>query len=94
MFPAEHIKTLEFCNKSGFFSFITNLNLVKMPIKLLVKNYDKMVIQISLYGNKVCAACFGFTSDKWHRTEIEKQHASLKQILNLNRCTPNIAVHG
>ena len=39
------------------------------------------------------AASGKFTPDKWDKTEIDKQHASLlKQILGLNRSTSNIAV--
>ena len=52
-----------------------------------------MVVPILLYGAEVWVASGKFTPDKWDKTEIEKQHASLlKQILGLNRSTPNIAV--
>ena len=64
-----------------------------MPIKLLLKIYDTMVVPILLYGAEVWAASSQFTPDKCDKTEIEKQHTSLlKQILGLNRSTPNIAV--
>ena len=64
-----------------------------MPIKLLLKIFDTMVVPILLYGAEVWAASSQFTPDKWDKTEIEKQHTSLlKQILGLNRSTPNIAV--
>ena len=77
----------------ALFSLKTNLNLMKMPIQLLFKIYDTMVVPILLYGAEVCVASGKFTPDKWDKTEIEKQHASLrKQILGLNRSTPNIAV--
>ena len=59
---------------------------MKMPIKLLLKIYDTMVVPILLYGAEVWAASSQFTPDKWDKTEIEKQHTSLlKQILGLNR---------
>ena len=77
----------------ALFSLKTNLNLMKMPIKLLLKIYDTMVVPILLYGAEVWAASSQFTPDKWDKTEIEKQHTSLlKQILGLNRSTPNIAI--
>ena len=64
-----------------------------MPIKLLLKIFDTMVVPILLYGAEVWAASSQFTPDKWDKTEIEKQHTSLlKQILGLNRPTPNMAV--
>ena len=66
---------------------------MKMPIKLLLEIYDTMVVPILLNGAEVWAASSQFTPDKWDKTEIEKQHTSLlKQILGLNRSTPNIAV--
>ena len=64
-----------------------------MPIKLLLKIYDTMVVPILLYGAEVWAASGKFTPDKWDKTEIERQHTCLlKQILGLNRSTPNIVV--
>ena len=48
---------------------------------------------ILLYGTEMWAASCKFTPDKWDKTEIEKQNSSLlKQILGLNRFTPNMAV--
>ena len=77
----------------ALFSLKTNLNLMKMPIKLLLQIYAIMVVPILLYGAEVWAASCKFTPDKWDKTEIAKQHTSLlKQILGLNRATPNIAV--
>ena len=52
-----------------------------------------MVVPILLYGAEVWAASCKFTPDIWDKTETEKQHTSLlKQILGLNRSTPNISV--
>ena len=77
----------------ALFSLKTNLNLLKMPIKLLLKIYDTMVVPILLYGAEVWAASGKFTPDKWDKTAIEKQHTSLlKQILGVNRSTQNIAI--
>ena len=57
----------------ALFSLKTNLNLMKMPIQLLLKIYDTMVVPILLYGAEVCK----FTPNKWDKTEIAKQHTSL-----------------
>ena len=45
----------------ALFSLKTNLNLMKMPIKLLLKIYDSMVVPILLYGAEVWAASCKFT---------------------------------
>ena len=77
----------------ALFGLKTNLNLMKIPIQLLLKIYDTMVVPIWVYGAELWVASGKFTPEKWDKTEIEKQHASLlKQILSLNRSTPNIAV--
>ena len=73
----------------ALFGLKPNLNLMKIPIKLLLKIYDTIVAPILLYGAEVWVASCKF-GDK---TEIEKQNTSLfKQIFGLNRSTPNIAV--
>ena len=64
-----------------------------MPIKLLMKIYDTMVVPILLYGAEVWAASGKFIPDNWDKTAIEKQHTSLlKQIRGVNRSTQNIAI--
>ena len=77
----------------AIFSLKPNLNLMKMPIKLLLKIYETMVVPILLYGAELWAESCKFTPDKWDKTEIAKQHTFLlKQILSLNMSTRNIAV--
>ena len=74
----------------ALFSLKTNLNLMKMPIKLSIKIYDTMILPILLYGIEIWAPSGKFCLEKWDKTEIEKNHTSLlKQILGLNRCTQN-----
>ena len=54
---------------------------------------DENADPILLYGAEMWVASGKFTPDKWDKTEIEKQHASLLiKNLGLNRSTPNIAV--
>ena len=55
----------------ALFGLKTNLNLMKMPIKLLLKIYDTMVAHILLYGAEVWAESCIFTPDQWDKTEIE-----------------------
>jgi len=77
----------------ALFSLKTNLSLMKMPINILLKLFDTMMVPILLYGAEVWAASGKFTPDKWDKTAIEKQHTSLlKQILGVNRSTQNIAI--
>ena len=54
----------------AIFRLKTNLNLMKMPIQLLLKIYDTMVVPILLYGAEVWAASCKFTPDKREKTEI------------------------
>ena len=77
----------------ALFSLKTNPNLMKMPIKLLLKIFDTMIVPILLYGAEVWVPSGKFTPEKWDKTAIEKQHTSLlKQILCLNRSTQNNSV--
>ena len=74
----------------ALFSLKTNLNLMKMPIKLLLKIFDTMIVPILLYGAEVWIPSGKFTPEKWDKTTIEKQHTSLlEQILGLNRSIQN-----
>ena len=77
----------------ALFSLKTNLNLMKMPIKLLLKIFDTMIVPILLYGAEVWVPSGKFTPEKWDKTTIEKQHTSLlKQILGVNTSTQNNTV--
>ena len=74
----------------ALFSLKSNLNLLKMPIKLLLKVYDTMILPILLYGIEVWAPSGKFCFEKWEKTSIEQNHTSLlKQVLGLNRSTKN-----
>ena len=74
----------------ALFSLKTNLNLLKMPIKLLLKIFDTMIEPILLYGAEIWVPAGKYTCDKWDKTEIEQQHTwLLKQTLGLNRSVPN-----
>ena len=74
----------------ALFSLKTNLNLLKMPIKLLLKVYDTMILPILLYGIEIWAPSGKFSFEKWDKTSIEQNHTSLlKQVLGLNRSTKN-----
>ena len=79
----------------ALFSLKTNLNLMKMPIKLLLKIFDTMIVPILLYGAELWVPSVKFTPEKWDKTTIEKQHTSLlKQILGQPKITqlePNLA---
>ena len=56
------------------FSLKTNLNLLKMPMKLLLKIFDTMIEPILLYGAEIWVPLGKYSFDKWDKTEIEQQH--------------------
>jgi len=77
----------------AIFSLKSNLNLMKMPIQLLLKIFDTMIVPILLYGAEIWGPCGKYNFDNWDKTDVEKIHTSLlKQILGLNRSTQNIMV--
>ena len=52
-------------------SLKSNLNLMKMPPQLLLKNFDAMIVPILLGpGGK-------YNFDSWDKTDVEKIHTSL-----------------
>ena len=74
----------------ALFGLKTNLNLLKMPIKLLLKLFDTMIAPILLYGTEVWLASGKFTFNNWDKTDIERVQTSLlKQYLGVNRSTQN-----
>ena len=54
---------------------------MKIPIKLLLKIYDTMVVPILIYGAEVWAASCKFNPDIWDKTETGKQHTSLLKLI-------------
>ena len=46
---------------------------MKMPIKLLLKIFDKMIVTLLRYGAEVWVPSDKFTPEKWDKTTIEKQ---------------------
>ena len=61
-----------------------------MPIPLLLKIFDTMILPILLYGSEIWGPSGKYDFEKWDKNEIEKIHSSLlKQILGLNRSTQN-----
>ena len=74
----------------ALFSLKTNLNLMKMPVKLLLKLYDTMILPILLYGAEIWVPSGKYTFESWDKSPTEKEHLSLlKQILGVNRSVQN-----
>ena len=70
----------------ALFSLKTNLNLMKMPVKLLLKLYDTMILPILLYGAEIWVPSGKYTFESWDKSPTEKEHLSLlNQILGVNR---------
>ena len=66
---------------------------MKMPVGLVLKLFDTMIVPILLYGAEVWAATGKYLPEKWDRLAIEQEHTQLlKQILDLNRSVQNIVV--
>ena len=77
----------------ALFSLKSNLNLMKMPVGLVLKLFDTMIVPILLYGAEVWVATGKYLPEKWDKLAIEKEHTQLlKQILGLNRSVQNIVV--
>ena len=74
----------------ALFSLKTKLNLMKMPVKLLLKLYDTMILQILLYGAEIWVPSGKDTFESWDKSPTEKEHLSLlKQFLRVNRPVQN-----
>ena len=61
------LRALSVKEKQALFSLKTNLNMVKMPIKVLLKIYDTMLVPILFYGAELWTASYKLTSNKWEK---------------------------
>ena len=68
----------------------TKFKLSNVPIKVLFKIFDAMIVPILLYCSEIWSTFSGLNEIKWDACEIEKQHTQMiKRSLGVNRSTPN-----
>ena len=83
----------------AIFSLNSRYKLNKLPLNVAFKLFDTMIMPILLYGSEVWGALHEYNptknSDEWGKLKIETvQTQFIKRLIDVNKSTTNIMVHG